>query len=40
MSQELISAQVGALVQRRHSIDGVPTSLHDLGYSTVGIDDG
>ena len=28
-----------ALVSRARSVDGVPTSLFDLGYSDVGLDD-
>ena len=38
--QDLIEAQYLALVDRSRKVDGVPTSLLDLGYSTAGIDDG
>eukprot|EP01047_Picozoa_sp_COSAG01_P052521 COSAG01_NODE_5530_length_4203_cov_9.168860_4_plen_276_part_00 len=38
--QELIEAQYTALVSRSRRVDGVPTSLFDLGYSSAGIDDG
>jgi hypothetical protein len=31
--------QMDALVDRSRTVDGKPTSLADLGYSTVGIDD-
>jgi alpha-galactosidase len=40
VNQDLINTQVDALVMRKHSLDGNPTSLHDLGYQTIGIDDG
>ena len=29
-----------AMVSRRRSVDGVPTSLLDLGYTDLGVDDG
>ena len=38
--QELIEAQYAAMVSRKRKVDGVPTSLLDLGYSSAGIDDG
>lgn len=40
ISQGLIEAQYEALAGRSRSVDGVPTSLLDLGYKTAGIDDG
>lgn len=40
VDQALIEQQISGLVRKRHSIDGVPTSLHDLGYTSVGLDDG
>lgn len=39
INQSLIEAQYLALTSRSRSVDGVPTSLHDLGYITAGIDD-
>lgn len=38
--QNLIEAQYAALASRSRHVDGVPTSLLDLGYSSAGIDDG
>eukprot|EP01052_Picozoa_sp_SAG31_P016488 SAG31_NODE_1094_length_9945_cov_3.834349_8_plen_336_part_00 len=38
--QDLIEAQYEALVDRSRQVDGVPTSLLDLGYTSAGIDDG
>jgi alpha-galactosidase len=40
INQTRILAQAAGLARRMHSIDGVPTSLLDLGYDTAGIDDG
>jgi len=40
ISQSVIEAQMSALVDRRRHVDGKPTSLADLGYTDVGIDDG
>jgi alpha-galactosidase len=40
VSQALIEAQIAGLTRRRHKIDGKPTSLLDLGYSSIGLDDG
>ena len=40
ITQSFTTRQVVAIAQRRHSIDGKPTSLLDLGYSRVGIDSG
>jgi alpha-galactosidase len=40
INQELIEAQYAALANRSRTVDGVPTSLLDLGYSSAGIDDG
>jgi alpha-galactosidase len=39
VSQPDISAASRALVDRSRTVDGVPTSLFDLGYVTVGLDD-
>lgn len=38
--QALIIKQYEALVDRSRNVDGVPTSLLDLGYASAGIDDG
>jgi len=38
--QDLIEAQYAAMVSRRRVVNGVPTSLLDLGYASAGIDDG
>ena len=38
--QELIEAQYVALADRSRLVDGVATSLLDLGYASAGIDDG
>lgn len=40
INQKLIEAQYEALAGRSRKVDGVPTSLLDLGYSSAGIDDG
>lgn len=40
MNQELLESQILGLTRRKNSIDGKPTSLHDLGYSSIGLDDG
>jgi hypothetical protein len=40
MTQQAIAENVAALVNRSRSVDGVPTSLWDLGYRTAGIDGG
>ena len=40
VSQALIEAQIAGLTRRRHSVDGKPTSLLDLGYASIGLDDG
>lgn len=39
INDTFIRAVADALVLRRHSLDGVPTSLADLGYNRVGLDD-
>ena len=39
VNQELIQSQMDGMVSKSRSIDGVPTSLLDLGYSDVGLDD-
>lgn len=38
--QELIEAQYAALADRSRHVEGVATSLLDLGYASAGIDDG
>jgi hypothetical protein len=38
--QDLIEAQYLALTDRSRQVDGAPTSLLDLGYTSAGIDDG
>jgi alpha-galactosidase len=38
--QDLIEAQYAALVARTRQVNGVATSLLDLGYASAGIDDG
>jgi hypothetical protein len=40
VTQEFIVRQIDAITEKRHSVDGVPTSLLDLGYERVGIDSG
>ena len=40
VSQQLIEGQIEGLIRRRHSIDGKPTSLLELGYVSIGLDDG
>lgn len=40
ISQPLIESQYQALVSRKRDVDGVATSLLDLGYASAGIDDG
>jgi alpha-galactosidase len=40
VNQTLLEQVQDALVSRARSVDGVPTSLADLGYSDVGLDDG
>ena len=40
ITQTLIEAQYKALASRSRDVDGVPTSLVDLGYNHAGIDDG
>lgn len=39
VNQELIQKQMDAITSRNRLVDGVPTSLQDLGYSDVGLDD-
>lgn len=39
VDQKLIQTQMDAIVSRSRTVDGVPTSLKDLGYSDVGLDD-
>ena len=39
ISQEIFERQIDALVDESRSVDGVATSLRDIGYNTVGIDD-
>lgn len=40
ITQEFMIRQVEGLARRRHSIDGKPTSLLDLGFDRAGIDSG
>ena len=40
INQTIIELQYHKLVERSRLVDGVPTSLLDLGYVTAGIDDG
>ena len=40
LSQATITANIDALVNRSRTVDGVATSLWDLGYRTAGIDGG
>ncbi len=40
INQDLVEDQYAAMVHRGRQVDGVPTSLLDLGYRTAGIDDG
>jgi len=40
INQSLVEAQFEALVDRSRNVDGVPTSLTDLGYKHAAIDDG
>eukprot|EP00602_Paraphysomonas_sp_CaronLab_P000574 CAMPEP_0185023338 /NCGR_PEP_ID=MMETSP1103-20130426/6019_1 /TAXON_ID=36769 /ORGANISM="Paraphysomonas bandaiensis, Strain Caron Lab Isolate" /LENGTH=434 /DNA_ID=CAMNT_0027555893 /DNA_START=39 /DNA_END=1343 /DNA_ORIENTATION=+ len=39
VNQDLISKQMDGMVSRKRTVNGVPTSLLDLGYSDVGLDD-
>lgn len=39
ITQELMEGIMTGMTSRRNSVDGVPTSLLDLGYSMVGLDD-
>ena len=39
ISHTVFERQIDALVDRTRVVDGVPTSLADLGFDTVGIDD-
>ena len=39
INQSLVEAQYSALASRVRDVDGAPTSLLDLGYTTAGIDD-
>eukprot|EP00756_Hemistasia_phaeocysticola_P052038 Hpha_TRINITY_DN27228_c0_g1::TRINITY_DN27228_c0_g1_i1::g.140708::m.140708/K07407/E3.2.1.22B, galA, rafA; alpha-galactosidase len=39
INQSLIESQYRAIVSKKRMVDGVPTSLLDLGYRTAGIDD-
>ena len=39
VSQTLIESIMDGMVRRDRSVDGVPTSLCDLGYCDVGLDD-
>jgi alpha-galactosidase len=39
VNQSLIEGIMTGMTSRRNTVDGVPTSLLDLGYTTVGLDD-
>ena len=39
VNQALLQTQMDGIVARSRLVDGVPTSLRDLGYSDVGLDD-
>ncbi len=39
VSQQLLTEVADAMVSRERSVDGVPTSFADLGYTDVGCDD-
>ena len=39
ISHDVLVRQIDALADRSRSVDGKPTSLVDLGFATVGIDD-
>lgn len=39
VNQNLMQKQMDGMVSRDRNVDGVPTSLYDLGYSDVGLDD-
>ena len=39
VTQDLLVSIADALVSRARTVDGVPTSLADLGYSDLGLDD-
>merc|ERR1711871_795357 len=39
VNQELITGIMDGMVDKKRSVDGVPTSLCDLGYCDVGLDD-
>jgi len=40
VTQTLLEEIMDAMVARTRTVDGVPTSFFDLGYSDVGLDDG
>jgi len=39
VDQQLMEGQMDAMVSRKRLVDGVPTSLWDLGYRDIGLDD-
>jgi len=39
VDQDLIQKQMEGMVSRKRTVNGVPTSLADLGYTDVGLDD-
>jgi alpha-galactosidase len=39
VNQQLIESIMTGMTSRRNTVDGVPTSLLDLGYKTAGLDD-
>jgi hypothetical protein len=40
LNQQVLEGNIDALTSKNRTVDGVPTSLWDLGYRTVGIDGG
>lgn len=39
INQQTMESIMDKLVQRNRSVDGVPTSLADIGYTVAGLDD-
>jgi alpha-galactosidase len=39
VDQELIISQMNGMMSKKRTVNGVPTSLYDLGYNDVGLDD-
>lgn len=40
VTQQKMEAVIVAMADRSRMVDGAPTSLHDLGYEFIGLDDG